>query len=57
MIDLDLLLYGNQRIATRELRVPHPAIGQRQFLPHEPRELSKDLVGHAPRVEGQGDLA
>lgn len=42
-IDLDLLLYGNRRIATRELRVPHPAIGQRRFLLLGLRELGAPL--------------
>lgn len=31
-LDLDLLLYGDQRIATRELAVPHPRMHERAFV-------------------------
>ena len=31
-LDLDLLLYGNQRIATRRLTVPHPRMTSRLFV-------------------------
>jgi 2-amino-4-hydroxy-6-hydroxymethyldihydropteridine diphosphokinase / dihydropteroate synthase len=31
-IDLDLLLYGNETIATERLRVPHPALAERAFV-------------------------
>lgn len=30
-IDLDILLYGDERIATDRLQVPHPLIMQREF--------------------------
>ena len=32
LIDLDLLLYGNDAIATPELQVPHPRMLQRRFV-------------------------
>jgi 2-amino-4-hydroxy-6-hydroxymethyldihydropteridine diphosphokinase len=31
-LDLDLLVFGNQRIATPELDVPHPGIAERGFV-------------------------
>jgi|SRR5277367_3898405 len=31
-IDLDILLYGDETIATRELQVPHPRMLQRRFV-------------------------
>lgn len=31
-LDLDLLLYGEQRIASRELSVPHPRLAERAFV-------------------------
>lgn len=31
-LDLDLLLYGNDRIASRDLSVPHPEISNRNFV-------------------------
>ncbi|MEN9543800.1 MAG: 2-amino-4-hydroxy-6-hydroxymethyldihydropteridine diphosphokinase [Pseudomonadota bacterium] len=31
-LDLDLLLYGNERIATPELAIPHPRLHQRAFV-------------------------
>ena len=31
-IDIDILLYGDERIDTPELQVPHPLMGQRDFI-------------------------
>jgi 2-amino-4-hydroxy-6-hydroxymethyldihydropteridine diphosphokinase len=31
-LDLDLLLYGNSIIRSRELKVPHPRLAQRRFV-------------------------
>ena len=31
-LDLDILLYGDQRIDSARLTVPHPALGQRNFV-------------------------
>lgn len=51
-LDLDLLLYGQQSIATESLTVPHPRLGQRAFVLHPLLELSGGL--EAP---GMGLLA
>lgn len=31
-LDLDILLYGQERVATPELTIPHPGIPQREFV-------------------------
>lgn len=49
VIDLDLLLYGNERIARPELTVPHPRIRERAFVLVPLVEMSPDLS-----VPGQG---
>ena len=42
-LDLDLLLYGDQTIATPELTVPHPRMHQRAFVLLPLQELAPDL--------------
>jgi len=43
-LDLDLLLYGVQRIDTPRLQVPHPGLLQRNFVLYPLQELEPDLV-------------
>lgn len=43
-LDLDLLLYGDEIIATPELTVPHPRLQQRAFVLVPLAELAPDLV-------------
>jgi 2-amino-4-hydroxy-6-hydroxymethyldihydropteridine diphosphokinase len=43
-IDLDLLVYGGERLATAELTVPHPGIVLRNFVLYPLAELAPDLV-------------
>jgi 2-amino-4-hydroxy-6-hydroxymethyldihydropteridine diphosphokinase len=31
-IDLDILLYGNRRVATKKLTIPHPRMQKREFV-------------------------
>ena len=38
-IDVDILLFGDQRVRTRDLVIPHPRIGQRRFVVDALREL------------------
>ncbi len=38
-IDVDILLFGDRRILTRDLVVPHPRIGDRNFVVDALREL------------------
>lgn len=48
-IDLDLLLYGDERIDEPELTVPHPRIRERAFVLLPLLELAPDLT-----IPGQG---
>ena len=48
-LDLDLLLYGDQRIDVPGLTVPHPRLHERAFVLRPLAELSPELV-----VPGQG---
>lgn len=53
LIDLDLLLYGAEDIATPELTVPHPRMHRRAFVLIPLAELDHSLVipGHGPVAE------
>jgi 2-amino-4-hydroxy-6-hydroxymethyldihydropteridine diphosphokinase len=43
-LDLDILLYGAQRIATPELIVPHPGLRDRAFVLYPLYEIAPHLV-------------
>lgn len=47
-IDLDLLLYGNQRISKNELLIPHPRMHERAFVLTPLVEIAPDVTipGH-----------
>jgi 2-amino-4-hydroxy-6-hydroxymethyldihydropteridine diphosphokinase len=49
IIDLDLLLFGQQRLASPELTLPHPGLMQRNFVLYPLREVAPEL-----RVPGSG---
>jgi 2-amino-4-hydroxy-6-hydroxymethyldihydropteridine diphosphokinase len=51
-IDLDLLLYGDERIDEPGLHVPHPRLHERLFALEPLTELDQSLV-----VPGRGALA
>ena len=51
-LDLDLLLFGEQRIDTPKLRVPHPRLAERPFVLYPLLELDPELD-----VPGLGPLA
>ncbi|MDP3804339.1 MAG: 2-amino-4-hydroxy-6-hydroxymethyldihydropteridine diphosphokinase [Candidatus Omnitrophota bacterium] len=40
-IDLDILYYGEERMQDKELVIPHPRIGEREFVLKGLRELGK----------------
>ena len=42
-IDLDILLFGDQRINTPSLTIPHPRMHQREFVLNPLRELLPEL--------------
>jgi 2-amino-4-hydroxy-6-hydroxymethyldihydropteridine diphosphokinase len=49
-LDLDLLLYGNERIEETTLTVPHPGIAERSFVLHPLSEIAPaiDVPGYGP---------
>lgn len=53
-VDLDLLLYGDETIATPELEVPHPRMHQRAFVMVPLADLDPRLVVNGERA---ADLA
>jgi 2-amino-4-hydroxy-6-hydroxymethyldihydropteridine diphosphokinase len=48
-IDIDILLFGNFLIGTRELEVPHPRMSERRFVLEPLAELAPDLRHPANR--------
>lgn len=42
-IDIDILFYGRAVIATAELEVPHPRLGERRFVLEPLAEIAPDL--------------
>ena len=50
-LDLDILLFGDHEISTERLRVPHPGMGQREFVLYPLLEIAPDLD-----VPGMGKL-
>lgn len=44
VIDLDLLLYGDQVVCSEELMIPHPGLLERDFVVHPLLEISPDLT-------------
>ena len=51
-IDLDLLVFGSQRIAEPDLVVPHPGVPERNFVLYPLRDIAPDLI-----VPGHGSVA
>ena len=45
VIDVDILLFGEERIRSRDLVVPHPRIGQREFVLESLAELGVKPAG------------
>lgn len=52
IIDLDLLVFGNQIVNDSDLTVPHPGIGDRNFVLLPLREIAPDL-----EIPGLGPVA
>lgn len=51
-IDLDILLYAGQQIKETDLTVPHPGIGERDFVYLPLLSLNQDII-----IPGQGLLS
>jgi 2-amino-4-hydroxy-6-hydroxymethyldihydropteridine diphosphokinase len=43
LIDIDILLYANSTVNTADLKIPHPALGERRFVLEPLAELTPDL--------------
>jgi 2-amino-4-hydroxy-6-hydroxymethyldihydropteridine diphosphokinase len=52
VIDLDLLLYGDRIIDTRNLSVPHPGISERNFVLFPLLDIAPELA-----IPGQGKVS
>lgn len=52
LLDLDILLYGTERINEPGLRIPHPGIAERDFVLFPLRELAPDL-----EIPGRGSVS
>jgi len=52
-LDLDVLLYGQERIATDALTVPHPGIAEREFVLYPLAEIAPQEL----MIPGRGALA
>lgn len=52
MIDLDLLVYADERRADAQLTLPHPGIAERNFVLQPLREIAPDLL-----IPGLGRVA
>ncbi len=52
ILDLDILLYGEQVVESAELQIPHAGIAERNFVLLPLREIAPDLV-----IPGLGSLA
>ena len=44
IIDIDILLYGNEKIETENLQIPHPRMRNRAFVMVPLYEISPDLI-------------
>lgn len=42
-IDIDILLFGDARVRTEDLEIPHPRMGERRFVLEPLAELAPDL--------------
>ncbi len=52
VLDLDILVYGDQVLESAELQIPHPGIAARNFVLLPLREIAPDLV-----IPGLGPVA
>ena len=50
-LDLDILLYGDLEMQTKELQIPHPGISEREFVLIPLQEIDENLI-----IPGKGGL-
>lgn len=53
-LDLDILLYGQARVTSPSLQIPHPRMAQRAFVLVPLAEIAPDLV-EAAQLQAVGD--
>ena len=44
VIDVDILLFGDDHVSDRDLKIPHPGINKREFVRESLRELGVALT-------------
>jgi 2-amino-4-hydroxy-6-hydroxymethyldihydropteridine diphosphokinase len=44
VIDVDILLFGDDHVSDRDLKIPHPGINEREFVRESLRELGVALT-------------
>jgi len=47
VIDVDILLFGDRRVNSRDLVIPHPRIAERPFVVEPLKELGVNLAGRS----------
>lgn len=58
IIDIDILFYGEHRIDTCSLKVPHPLMGQRDFVMLPLMEIASERIKESfPEIFGQDTSA
>ena len=50
-LDLDIILYGDQQIDTKQLQIPHSGMAEREFVLIPLQEIEADLI-----IPGKGTL-
>jgi len=50
-LDLDIILYGDEQIDSKTLKIPHYGVAEREFVLIPLQELQADLI-----IPGKGDV-
>lgn len=60
VIDIDILLYGNLKVKSKDLIIPHPLMEEREFVLAPLREIAPDLIlpsgKPVQKVRGEGKV-
>jgi 2-amino-4-hydroxy-6-hydroxymethyldihydropteridine diphosphokinase len=51
IIDIDILLYGDTVMKTKDLEIPHPRMGERQFVMVPLAEIAPDAVHPVTKIK------
>jgi 2-amino-4-hydroxy-6-hydroxymethyldihydropteridine diphosphokinase len=55
VIDVDILLFGDESMSERDLQIPHPGVNERQFVQESLRELGVSLPWPGGRSQSRLD--